>query len=321
MLSPVFTSELQKMLEGNSKEVSKPLVVGKPSFILSKCGANIENDITITKKVIDKALKPEIRDEDGRMVGRTGHGLTVDQLISGLTDLDEPMMVFKGKQKGSLLVITDVEDLKGRKIVVAIELNRKEGFTSVNSIRSVYGRDNLDFYIGENIKNGNLLAAKKEVADELLRSIGKSYPKENTFISYGYHFTVFSEKSQGIRHMKRNMTIGDRIFERLQQINMSQKVFSENTGISQSTISEWKSKRTNPTSEKIMIICKVLEVTPEWLLSGIDSSGERGNSLPWFVVDRNSELGLIIEGYHRMDGTQRARLLGYLEAISERTQR
>ena len=56
------------------------------------------------------------------------------------------------------------------------------------------------------------------------------------------------------------MTIADRIFERLKQLDMSQKQFSEETGISQSTISEWKSKRTNPTSEKIMIRCKVIRV-------------------------------------------------------------
>ncbi len=73
------------------------------------------------------------------------------------------------------------------------------------------------------------------------------------------------------------MTISDRIFEKLNEIEMSQKTFSEKTGISQSTISEWKSKRTNPTSEKIMIICSVLSVTPEWLLSGIENTGDRGN--------------------------------------------
>ena len=112
------------------------------------------------------------------------------------------------------------------------------------------------------------------------------------------------------------MTIGDRIFERLKQINMSQKVFSEKTGISQSTISEWKSKRTNPTSEKIMIICKVLDCTPEWLLSGIDNLGDRGNALPWYVIDRETELGFIISEYHNMDIRQRERLIGYLEALS-----
>lgn len=71
------------------------------------------------------------------------------------------------------------------------------------------------------------------------------------------------------------MTISNRIFDRLKELRMSQKEFSESTGISQSTISEWKSKRTNPTSEKIMIICKTLQVTPEWLLSGSENMGER----------------------------------------------
>ncbi len=111
------------------------------------------------------------------------------------------------------------------------------------------------------------------------------------------------------------MTIGDRIFDRLQHIHMSQKAFSEETGISQSTISEWKSKRTNPTSEKIMIICKVLGCTPEWLLSGIDKTGNRGNLLPWYVVDRDSELGTIISDYNTMDDAQRDRLKRYMEEI------
>lgn len=111
------------------------------------------------------------------------------------------------------------------------------------------------------------------------------------------------------------MTISDRIFDRLKQINMTQKVFSEETGISQSTISEWKSKKTNPTSEKIMVICNVLKVTPEWLLSGVEKTGERGNDLDWYVVDKETEIGEVIQMYHAMDDRQRARLLGYMEAI------
>ena len=103
------------------------------------------------------------------------------------------------------------------------------------------------------------------------------------------------------------MTISDRIFERLKKTNMSQKAFSECTGISQSTISEWKS----------LVICEVLGVTPEWLLSGADNSGTRSNELPWFVIDRNSELGIIVETYHRLDESQRERLKGYMEALTE----
>ena len=111
------------------------------------------------------------------------------------------------------------------------------------------------------------------------------------------------------------MTISDRVFERLRQIDMSQKEFSEETGISQSTISEWKSKRTNPTSEKIMVICKVLGVTPEWLLSGIENTGSRGNNASWYVIDKETEMGSLIRGYHEMDEKTRARLMGYMEAL------
>ena len=111
------------------------------------------------------------------------------------------------------------------------------------------------------------------------------------------------------------MTISDRIFERLRQLDMSQKVFSQETGISQSTISEWKSKGTNPTSEKIMIICKVLDVTPEWILSGIDNTGTRGNKPDWYVIDKNTEMGSLIEAYHVMDEGQRNRLKGYIEGV------
>ena len=113
------------------------------------------------------------------------------------------------------------------------------------------------------------------------------------------------------------MTISNRIFERLRQIHMSQKQFSIETGISQSTISEWKSKKTNPTSEKIMQICAVLDVTPEWLLSGTENTGNRGNELPFYIVDRDSEIGEIIHTYNRLEDQQRQRLLGYVMALSQ----
>lgn len=113
------------------------------------------------------------------------------------------------------------------------------------------------------------------------------------------------------------MTISDRVFERLRQLNMTQRKFSEETGIACSTISEWKSKGTNPTSEKIMIICKVLDVTPEWLLSGATAKGDRSNDIPWYVIGRDSELGEIIAEYHRMDEKQRDRLVGYMQAMTQ----
>ncbi len=61
--------------------------------------------------------------------------------------------------------------------------------------------------------------------------------------------------------------VSDRIFELLKEQGMSQKEFAHKTGIAESTISDWKKKRTNPVSDKILIISEVLGVTPYELLT------------------------------------------------------
>ena len=51
------------------------------------------------------------------------------------------------------------------------------------------------------------------------------------------------------------MVISEKIFELMKERGMNQKEFALATGISQSTISDWKTKRTNPAADKIMVIC------------------------------------------------------------------
>ncbi len=111
------------------------------------------------------------------------------------------------------------------------------------------------------------------------------------------------------------MTIRDRIFDKLQELDMTQKSFSEKTGIPQSTISDWRKKRTNPTAEKIMIICKVLDVNPEWLLSGIEPESKRGNPQTWYAIEANTDSGHLLESFNSMNKNQQSRLLGYAEAL------
>ena len=111
------------------------------------------------------------------------------------------------------------------------------------------------------------------------------------------------------------MTIRDRVFNKLEELNMTQKEFSELTGIAQSTISDWRKKRTNPTAEKIMIICKVLDVTPEWLLSGVETAGSRGNPRDWYAIEANTESGQLITMFNSLDKSGQERLLGYAEAL------
>ena len=64
------------------------------------------------------------------------------------------------------------------------------------------------------------------------------------------------------------MTISERILKVLKDRNMTQAEFAKQVGIATSTISEWKKRKTNPTADKIMDICNVLQITPEQLLTG-----------------------------------------------------
>ena len=113
------------------------------------------------------------------------------------------------------------------------------------------------------------------------------------------------------------MTISERIFERLAQLNMSQKDFSEKTGIQPSTISEWKKNKTNPSSEKIMPICEALGVSPAWLLSGIDPAGSREQGRDYYTVKKNTDMGRLLAYYNRLEPMFRERLMGYAEAYAE----
>ena len=111
------------------------------------------------------------------------------------------------------------------------------------------------------------------------------------------------------------MLIRDRIFDKLEELNMTQKEFSEKTGIPQSTISDWRKKRTNPTAEKIMVICKVLDVPVEWLLSGVEPQGDRGNPRDWYAIDADTEAGKLLTSFNSMSSGMQERLLGYAEAL------
>jgi transcriptional regulator with XRE-family HTH domain len=116
--------------------------------------------------------------------------------------------------------------------------------------------------------------------------------------------------------MENAMTISERIFERLEQLDMTQKELSKRTGIKETAISEWRKKKTNPSSEKIMPICEALNVTPEWLLSGIDAAGSRKDHMDYFIVNKDTEIGKLISCYNELDPSFRERVMGYAQAFN-----
>ena len=68
------------------------------------------------------------------------------------------------------------------------------------------------------------------------------------------------------------MTISQRIFNILKEKHLTQKDFSANSGISESTISDWKKKGTNPAADKLSAIAESLEVSLDFLITGKEKS-------------------------------------------------
>lgn len=113
------------------------------------------------------------------------------------------------------------------------------------------------------------------------------------------------------------MTISEKIFEILDAKGMSQKEFSLATGIPQSTISDWRKKNTNPASDKILVICKTLDITPYELLSNVKEEGSRTNKVDYRIIVEGTEEDLLIETYEKLDTKARGRLMGYIDALKQ----
>ena len=113
------------------------------------------------------------------------------------------------------------------------------------------------------------------------------------------------------------MTISERILKVLKERNMTQVEFAKQVGFATSTISEWKKRKTNPSVDKLMDICNVLQITPEQLLTGkgIEDEEEIALATPG---SRFTPLDIqIVEDYHSLKEEQQKRLMAYMEALKK----
>jgi len=109
-----------------------------------------------------------------------------------------------------------------------------------------------------------------------------------------------------------NMTISERLFLIMREKNISIPELSRRTGISRHTIFDWQRKKTNPGSDKIMVICDALQISPEELLVGdvnTFSSEEYA-----FSETGNFELYLIKE-CHNFSEAKKKRLIAYISML------
>ncbi|MGN0485484.1 MAG: helix-turn-helix domain-containing protein [Lachnospiraceae bacterium] len=114
------------------------------------------------------------------------------------------------------------------------------------------------------------------------------------------------------------MLISERIYQYMKEKGISQLEFAKRTGISQSTVSDWKRKGTNPSADKIMVICEVLDISPYELLLGTENKKfKEYNQSDYVMLDKRSKEYALIETYQTLNADSKKRLEGYMKALKD----
>lgn len=124
-----YNERLKVIINGTNNNYA-PLELGNPSKELINCGVP---DIPIqmaVQRLVDKKLQ-------------SNHPFSLVSVVHMPEYLAEPIAVFQSKTRTDCKVIlTEMED-NGINIVVVIETNKLCGKQEVNSVRSVYPKDNI----------------------------------------------------------------------------------------------------------------------------------------------------------------------------------
>ena len=105
------------------------------------------------------------------------------------------------------------------------------------------------------------------------------------------------------------MNIYEKIFARLEELHFSQIELSRRTGIATSTISDWRKKKINPQADKLVAICKALDMS---LVDLLCYEEEKEQTIQTdYLMDENR----LIELYRLSDSETKRRLLRYFELV------
>lgn len=125
----VYNERLRIIVNGSNYDYS-PLELGMPSKVLLECGIPDLPIQMAVLRLIDKKLQ-------------SNHPFSIASVAHMPEYLAEPIAVFQSKTRGDCKVILTEMDDKGINIVVVVEMKKLCGKLEVNSVRSVYPKDNI----------------------------------------------------------------------------------------------------------------------------------------------------------------------------------
>lgn len=109
------------------------------------------------------------------------------------------------------------------------------------------------------------------------------------------------------------MIISERIFEIMKEQKISQRELARRTGMTASTISDWNTKKTNPSADKLLVISQALGVSVEDLL--VDSERYEEKKFEEIDIKKIGDNEILSE-YHNLSKSQKQRLIKYLRRLS-----
>lgn len=136
--------------------------------------------------------------------GDDGHTFSLEEIAKLPSQLNDPILLFKGSIPNSFIALTEIVDKQGHDAVVAVHINRTYGRSVINKIASVYsktneyGRNKIVSYVTNQINAGNLIDASNKKASNWFTTQGLQLPKVvQTILDANNIIRKDAQKSQG----------------------------------------------------------------------------------------------------------------------------
>ena len=110
-------------------------------------------------------------------------------------------MILDSNTENSLEVITQMFDENKKSVLTAIRLDMKEGHHHVHSIRSAYGKDNVNTLINK-LKNGHGRYVNTKLAANWSLSVGVQFPGEVLLKSRCPHIIIENPDNSSAENQK-----------------------------------------------------------------------------------------------------------------------
>ncbi|WP_124098194.1 hypothetical protein [Ruminococcus sp. Marseille-P6503] len=206
-----FSKALDRYIRNRGKTTEALKLGSTPNSIVA-AGADSNLNLVISPDTITKCMskKEEVFH---------GHDLSADIIKLIPAQLRNPVMIFEGRWKNTLVIISELTDIENRKIMTAIKINSSEQHHKVNKICSIYGRTNMEQYLKLQLEKGGLIAANIEKANKMLQSAGLQLPLEETFISFNDSISYSMQSVKGFEEFFRRKEFANNFERRLDEID------------------------------------------------------------------------------------------------------